>query len=74
MNDPFMLLTLSFIAGGMLVVIGLPIIWTVRYLRSTAFARRPRPMATRMTDEEYATKWQRYDWERRKLKRMNQEQ
>jgi hypothetical protein len=40
----------------------------------TAFARRPRSMATRMTDHELAMKWQRYEWERRKRLRMNQEQ
>jgi hypothetical protein len=66
MNDPFMLLTLCFISGGMLVVIGLPIVWTVRYLRSTAFARRPRSGATLMSDKEYARKWQRYEWQRTK--------
>lgn len=40
----------------------------------TAYARRPRPMATRMTDHELCMAWQRYEWERRKRLRQNHQQ
>ena len=72
--DVLVTLLLFVSIGLMLGSLAVAIYLAAEYAWSTAFARRPRSMATRMTDHELAMKWQRYEWERRKRLRMNQEQ
>lgn len=69
MFDIFVLFSFSLVVGLALACI-VTFIWLVgRVLWTTGSARRPRSGATRMTDEEYAQRWEQWNWKQRAMNR-----
>lgn len=55
----------------LVLVIPSLIVWSLSLvLESRLVKRGPRPMARRLTDHEWAMKWQRREWERRRRARQ----